>query len=985
MALVDSLRTPRVRPTRFGGNLLTLLILLAVILTSSSTLTAFGKTKYGIAALTVSAERQHVYVINGSFDRADLTFSATLTNGKALPKWITVDAKTGAFTINAPSNARGSFLQIKVTGKDPKGKEDSAEFSLAVDDVSLGCTVDANNDGLARVLDCGKKKTKLRGYVSTKNYRWSGPYGFTSDKKEPSVTVPGVYILSTKDCARQRIIEVLANDGGCKTVDNNKLPIARIDAESFTGTAPFAVDFDALFSEDPDGKIIDYVWTWDDVTATGPTPSVTFSEGSHKIMLTVTDNTGAKSSDFVTIEVNASDYVRYDEYWLEAECAEVGSMWQTNPSVTASGDGYVVSRHSSIGSAPGEGGDGYIRFTLNNVTQGEYNLFGRIDARDGQTDSYWVRVNNQKWVAWTGNINRNSGFNWSEFTQAPPYLREGTNTIDIALRESGTRLDKIYLTQGKTVPSGNGEPATNCYAPANLPPVALALASPMSGFAPLDVTFDGSQSSDPDGDITNFQWKWDGGGATGSKGRTTLSAGTYNVTLTVMDDDGASHSSEVTIEVEDRAAASGDALWLEAECATVGSNWVTKRSSAASGGSYVVALGRNAHNKAPADVPANRIGWTFNVTENGNYNLFARVDAPTASDDSYWFRINGGSWQKWSEGISTGSGFTWNKFKKSLSLKKGNNLLEFAYREDGTMLDKLYLTTTKVTPKGKGGTAINCGASNVPQSDYLEAECATAGASWHEGRSSSASNGAYLEPTGTASMTPPSSGSEIIHFQYTAGTAGDYYLYLRMYAPDAGSNSFWVKIDNGKWIEFWSDENGRNIITSGFEWEKVNDDGEVVLVSLKAGRHDIYIGNRETGTLLDKVLLSQSPIAPTGKGPSVGSCSPQSSTFTMNGASTLKSSTTEEETPSEVDMAEGVTLFPNPVVTTLNLSLNDAYSGQVDITILDVAGRELQRLTFDKAGEQLSADFNVGDLPSGLYRLRIIEGDEHKVQTFVKQ
>ena len=85
--------------------------------------------------------------------------------------------------------------------------------------------------------------------------------------------------------------------------------------------------------------------------------------------------------------------------------------------------------------------------------------------------------------------------------------------------------------------------------PANQPPVASIDASPVSGKAPLVVSFDGSGSSDDTG-ISN--WLWDfGDGASGS-GETTshtyTTAGEYTATLTVSDGE-FSDSANVVISV----------------------------------------------------------------------------------------------------------------------------------------------------------------------------------------------------------------------------------------------------------------------------------------------------------------------------------------------------------------------------------------------------------------------------------------------------
>ena len=75
-------------------------------------------------------------------------------------------------------------------------------------------------------------------------------------------------------------------------------------------------------------------------------------------------------------------------------------------------------------------------------------------------------------------------------------------------------------------------------------PIASINASPSSGQAPLTVKFDGSQSSDPDGQITAYAWQFGDGGT--SSGATVshqyTKAGTFTATLTVTDDSGATAS-----------------------------------------------------------------------------------------------------------------------------------------------------------------------------------------------------------------------------------------------------------------------------------------------------------------------------------------------------------------------------------------------------------------------------------------------------------
>lgn len=86
-----------------------------------------------------------------------------------------------------------------------------------------------------------------------------------------------------------------------------------------------------------------------------------------------------------------------------------------------------------------------------------------------------------------------------------------------------------------------------------LPPVAVATANPTSVNLGAPVSFDGAQSSDPDGVIVQHAWDFgDGTGAgAASASHTYASAGTFVARLTVTDDDGATGVATVTITVID--------------------------------------------------------------------------------------------------------------------------------------------------------------------------------------------------------------------------------------------------------------------------------------------------------------------------------------------------------------------------------------------------------------------------------------------------
>ncbi|QPK65246.1 PKD domain-containing protein [Methylomonas sp. LL1] len=84
------------------------------------------------------------------------------------------------------------------------------------------------------------------------------------------------------------------------------------------------------------------------------------------------------------------------------------------------------------------------------------------------------------------------------------------------------------------------------------PPTAGLSVTPLTGDAPLNVTLNGSSSSDSDGSITAYNWNFgDGTSASGSATTSHLyqTAGNYTATLTVTDNSGLTGSASQSIQV----------------------------------------------------------------------------------------------------------------------------------------------------------------------------------------------------------------------------------------------------------------------------------------------------------------------------------------------------------------------------------------------------------------------------------------------------
>ncbi|UTA48242.1 S8 family serine peptidase [Simiduia sp. 21SJ11W-1] len=96
-------------------------------------------------------------------------------------------------------------------------------------------------------------------------------------------------------------------------------------------------------------------------------------------------------------------------------------------------------------------------------------------------------------------------------------------------------------------------------APANVAPVAAFTVTAASLSAPATLVFNASSSSDSDGSITSYQWDFgDGTAGTGSQASHLFqNADTYSVTLTVTDNDGATHSLTQTVTLTQGFSLSG--------------------------------------------------------------------------------------------------------------------------------------------------------------------------------------------------------------------------------------------------------------------------------------------------------------------------------------------------------------------------------------------------------------------------------------------
>lgn len=143
------------------------------------------------------------------------------------------------------------------------------------------------------------------------------------------------------------------------------------------------------------------------------------------------------------------------------------------------------------------------------------------------------------------------------------YLTAGTFHAALTVTDNGG------LTDSTSTPVLVSEPAEG----SNLPPTAAISASTSQGPAPLSVTFDAGESSDPDGEIYSYSWSFgDGTNAAGILAdHIYIQPGVYTVRLKVTDTMGATAEAVYTVTVQ--AGSPESVLVVELGSTTINSTW----------------------------------------------------------------------------------------------------------------------------------------------------------------------------------------------------------------------------------------------------------------------------------------------------------------------------------------------------------------------------------------------------------------------------
>lgn len=127
-----------------------------------------------------------------------------------------------------------------------------------------------------------------------------------------------------------------------------------------------------------------------------------------------------------------------------------------------------------------------------------------------------------------------------------------------------------------------------------------------------------------------------------------------------------------------------------------------------------------------------------------------------------------------------------------------------------------------------------------------------------------------------------------------------------------------------------------------------------------------------TSTACDSIQVDQDGLLGMSLGPEVRS------QLTINVIQSLPTGITERP------VLEGTRLWPNPVNDHFTLMLNSSRSGTVELSIIDLNGREVQRGNLAIFGGMNTVRLAVDALESGMYLIRLQHGQAVHVLRFVK-
>jgi PKD repeat protein len=399
----------------------------------------------------------------------------------------------------------------------------------------------------------------------TLTYAWAFGDGGTGTGATPSHTyaAAGTYTVSLTVTDTSGLT---GSATATATIAATPKPPTAVAGGPYTGTVGTAVSFNGSASSDPQGQTLTYAWAFGDGSnGTGATPTHTYTTaGTYTATLTVTDTSGLTGSATATVTISAAP---------KAPTAVAGGPYtgMTGTAVTFNGSASTDPQGQTLtyAWAFGDGGTGTgATPTHIYTTAGTYTATLTVTDTSGLTGTATATVTISATpkpptaVAggpYTGLAGTAVSFNGSgstdpqsqTLTYAWSFGDGGTGagaTPTHTYASAGTYTATLTVTDTSNL-TGSAT-ATVVISAAPKAPTAVA-GGPYTGVAGTAVSFNGSASSDPQGQTLTYAWSF-GDGSNGSgptPTHTYAAAGTYTATLTVTDASNLTGSATATVTI----------------------------------------------------------------------------------------------------------------------------------------------------------------------------------------------------------------------------------------------------------------------------------------------------------------------------------------------------------------------------------------------------------------------------------------------------
>jgi PKD repeat protein/KaiC/GvpD/RAD55 family RecA-like ATPase len=395
------------------------------------------------------------------------------------------------------------------------------------------------------------------------NYLWDFGDGMNATGKTTSHTYT--------DNANYTVELIITDDDGLKSSTQevinilNRPPTAQFTESAEIVDTDVIIHFNASLSYDLDGSITGYFWDFGDGTnTTSMTTNHSYQDnGNYTVSLTVTDDDGAtdstNSSKTVHNKPPAASFIKSPETAYTAQSTAFNASDSYDP------DGTIMEYFWDFGD--GINATGIIvnhAYTEN----GTYTVTLTVTDNDGAATSInaTMTVLNRAPIAsftesattvYTG---QTIYFNATRSYDLDGYITDyiwdfGDNANATGLTVSHAYAEQGFYTVKLTVRDNDEASNTTVEIKTilNRAPVASFAALPSQPIVGMLITFNASSSYDPDGTIVNYTWSFGDGNLTVTSENVVThvysTASSFNVTLTVVDNDSKNTSTSQLIAV----------------------------------------------------------------------------------------------------------------------------------------------------------------------------------------------------------------------------------------------------------------------------------------------------------------------------------------------------------------------------------------------------------------------------------------------------